>query len=48
MMVDVAERRAVPVPDRDSAPYWAALAQGRFELQHCRDCGHWNAPARAI
>ena len=25
-MIDLAERRAVPVPDRDSAPYWAALA----------------------
>jgi uncharacterized protein len=38
----------VPVPDRDSAPYWAALAQGRLELQHCRDCGHWTWPARPI
>ena len=47
-MVDVAERRAVPVPDRDSAPYWAALADGRLEIQHCRDCGHWTWPARAI
>ena len=47
-MVDVAERRTVPVPDRDSAPYWAALAEGRFELQHCRDCGRWTWPARAI
>jgi len=47
-MIDLAERRAVPVPDRDSAPYWAALAHGRLELQHCRDCGHWTWPARAI
>jgi uncharacterized OB-fold protein len=46
--VDVAERRAVGVPDRESAPYWAALANGRFELQHCGDCGHWTWPARAI
>jgi hypothetical protein len=38
----------VPVPDRDSGPYWAALAQGRLELQHCRDCGHWTWPARPI
>ena len=47
-MVDVAERRAVGVPDRESAPYWAALANGRFELQHCGDCGRWTWPARAI
>ena len=47
-MVDVADRRAVGVPDRESAPYWAALANGRFELQHCRDCGRWTWPARAI
>lgn len=47
-MVVAAERRTVPVPDRDSAPYWAALAEGRFELQHCRDCGRWTWPARAI
>jgi len=47
-MVNVVERRAVGVPDRESAPYWAALANGRFELQHCRDCGGWTWPARAI
>jgi uncharacterized protein len=37
-----------PVPDRDSGPYWAALAGGRLELQHCRDCGHWTWPPRPI
>ena len=36
------------VPDRDTAPYWAALADGRLELQHCRDCGRWTWPARPI
>jgi uncharacterized OB-fold protein len=40
--------RIAPVPDQDSAPYWAALAEGRLELQHCRDCGHWTWPARPI
>jgi uncharacterized OB-fold protein len=35
-------------PDRDNAPYWAALAAGRLELQHCRDCGRWTWPARPI
>jgi uncharacterized OB-fold protein len=45
---DVSERRTLPVPDRDSAPYWAALAEGRFLLQHCPDCGRWTWPARPI
>ena len=36
------------VPDRDTAPYWAALAEGRLELQHCKDCGRWTWPARPI
>lgn len=40
--------RIDPVPDQDSAPYWAALAEGRLELLHCRDCGHWTWPARPI
>ena len=47
-MVDLAQRRAVPTPDRESAPYWAALAAGRFDVQHCRDCGRWTWPPRAI
>lgn len=37
-----------PVPDRDTAPYYAALARGRLELQHCLDCGRWTWPARPI
>jgi uncharacterized protein len=36
------------VPDRDTAPYYAALAEGRLELQHCNDCGRWTWPARPI
>ena len=43
-MVDV----VVPVPDRDSARYWAALAEGHLEIQHCRECGHWTWPPRPI
>jgi len=42
------ERRTLPVPDRDSAPYWAALAQGRFLAQRCDDCGRWTWPARPL
>jgi uncharacterized OB-fold protein len=42
------DRRIVPVPDPDSAPYWAALAKGALELQRCLDCGHWTWPPRPI
>jgi uncharacterized protein len=45
---EVAERRTIPVPDRDSAPYWAALAEGRFTLQRCRACDQRTWPARPI
>ena len=38
----------IPIPDRDSAPYWAALAEGRVEIQQCLDCGHWTWPPRPI
>lgn len=42
------ERRTLPTPDRDSAPYWQALAGGRFLLQRCQACGRWTWPARPI
>jgi uncharacterized OB-fold protein len=38
----------LPNPDRDSAPYWAALAEGRLEVQQCDDCGHWTWPPRPV
>jgi len=38
----------IPVPDRDTAPYWKALAEGRFVMQRCADCGRWTWPARPI
>lgn len=47
MMTQPADR-SVPVPDRDSAPYWSALAHGRFLMQHCAECGRWTWPARPI
>jgi hypothetical protein len=42
------QRRMMPMPDRDSAPYWAALAKGTLSLQHCLDCGRWTWPPRPI
>jgi uncharacterized OB-fold protein len=38
----------VPAPDRDSEHYWAALGEGRFEIQHCDDCGSWTWPPRPV
>jgi hypothetical protein len=42
------DRVMLPMVDRDSAPYWKALADGGFTLQHCLECGHWNWPPRPI
>ena len=38
----------IPIPSRDSKPYWAALAEGRLEVQQCLDCGAWTWPPRPI
>lgn len=40
--------RVVPFADRDSAPWWAALAEHRLVQQRCSDCGRWRWPPRAI
>ena len=37
-----------PAPDRDSAPYWQALAEDRFALQRCSECTALRWPPRAI
>jgi hypothetical protein len=42
------QRRMMPMADRDSVPYWAALAKGTLSLQHCLDCGRWTWPPRPI
>jgi len=31
--------KPLPLPDADSAAFWAGLKQGRLLLQHCLDCG---------
>lgn len=33
---------AGPMVDGLDAPYWAAAAEGRLELQRCKSCGHWQ------
>src|SRR5262249_4233492 len=48
-VMDLEPRTAtIPTPDRDSPPYWAALADGRFPLQHCREGGRWSWPVRPL
>lgn len=47
-MTEITDRRTLPTPDRDTAPYWKELAEGRFVLQCCRQCGHWTWPPRPI
>jgi hypothetical protein len=33
-----------PLPDMDSAPFWAAAKDGRLALCRCRDCRSWLQP----
>jgi uncharacterized OB-fold protein len=40
--------RPLPHPDRDSAPWWDALARHELLVQRCRACGAWRFPPRAI
>ena len=37
-----------PVADRDSAPWWAALAEHRLLLQACAHCGRRRLVPRAL
>lgn len=47
-MADAGVPRTLPTPDRDSAPYWKALADGRFLVLRCRQCGRWTWPPRPV
>jgi hypothetical protein len=40
--------RPLPTVDRDSLPWWEALARHEFILQRCDACQTWRWPARAI
>lgn len=40
--------KPVPIPDRDSAPYWEGARAGELRLQRCDACGTYRWPARAI
>jgi uncharacterized OB-fold protein len=39
---------SAPAVDRDSRPWWEALARHEFVLQRCEACATWRWPARAI
>jgi uncharacterized OB-fold protein len=38
----------LPTPDRDSAPWWDAIAEHRLILQQCDSCGAWRWPPRIL
>ena len=37
-----------PVPDPEAAPFWAAVAAGRLDLQRCQTCGRHVFYPRAV
>ena len=39
---------ALPKPTPETAPYWQALAAGRFELPWCLDCGEAHFYPRMV
>lgn len=42
------ERKPLPQPAPESAPYWKAAAKHRFELPRCNTCGkYWFPPSRS-
>ena len=41
----MSQARPLPEPDELSAPFWAAAAQGRLEIQRCGGCGVYHFPA---
>ncbi len=41
-------KRIVPYPDRDSAPWWQAVARHETVHQRCDDCCTWRWPPRAL
>ena len=41
------DRHALPEPDRDSAPFWSAMAEGRLALQRCSACGTRSSLSKA-
>ena len=40
--------RPLPVVEKDSAEWWAAVHRHEFVVPRCRGCGTWRWPPRAI
>ena len=40
--------KPLPVPDRDSLPFWEGVRAGDLRVQRCQGCGAYRWPARAI
>src|SRR3546814_14569314 len=40
--------KPIPHPNADSAPYWAACAEGRLIYQHCTSCDRAQFYPRSI
>jgi len=46
--MDDALPTSLPVPNADTAPFWAGCGQGELRVQRCRTCGHAQFPPRAF
>lgn len=40
--------KPLPIPDRDSEPFWRGLREGALRVQRCRGCGALRWPPRAV
>jgi len=40
--------RPLPIPDRDSEPFWRSLHEGVLRVQRCRACGALRWPPREL
>lgn len=40
--------KPIPVPDPDSAPFWAGCREQRLMIQHCDDCSRHQFPPSNI
>ncbi|QEL27400.1 hypothetical protein FQV39_32880 (plasmid) [Bosea sp. F3-2] len=48
MSLPEAYAKPVPVPDPDSAPFWAGCREQRLMIQHCDDCSRHQFPPSNI
>ena len=43
-----AKPRPAPIPDAESAPFWAAALEGKLLVQECSMCGHRQLYGRSL